>query len=373
MAQAMDTEEGMADNTSMVNRPLRMNRERIIAFPAGKHTPQNWATWSTEQRFLDKQQRMSWIKDQSVIEPGRMPCPPLYGATRELQLKAGDAMPTIFAQRLTPTDISQLHAENQKLRNQVLDRILACPICDEEFETYEKDQIRDHIRLHQQLLEESGQCPSCGDPQWAFMTNDEKRAHFSTHQSQHEGSKIKKFYADQRCPVCDMDLSKMRPEHVIRHCLDHAPGQVRFCDRCGLDELDCDAMELDHHHISCRLAEARKPGDPVPKFCANCGLSGTHLTPDQNVKHLVECRSDTAGKFCTKCALDQSSLTAAAIAKHQSHCVSPCGFAKRFCEKCCTEVASLDAHGTAHHHKACRLAEPDMSTERSRLLGIYST
>jgi transcription elongation factor Elf1 len=284
-------------------------------------------------------------------------------------------MPTIYAQRLTPTDIKQLQDENQKLRNQVLDRMFACPICDEEFETYDKDQIRAHCRLHQQQLEEAGQCPSCCDPQWVFMTNFEKRSHFAMHQDQHESAKIKDFYKSQRCPVCDVDLSKTKPEQVIRHCLEHSPGQFRFCDRCGLNERDCNAEELSHHHFKCRLADDRQAGDPEPVFCKNCGLNTTRATPEQNQAHLKQCHEGPPGRFCIKCGLNETDhlWNRPAIAKHDSHCTPPSGFHKKFCEKCGIEVASMNTTATALHQMTCgNVDPPDLSDDRARLIGPSS-
>ena len=362
---------GVRRTPSVVRESPRPNQERIIRFPAGRAKSQKWSDWMTEQHFQDGLQRRSWIRDQSVVEPGRLPAPPLYGASRELQLRVGSSMPTIYAQRLTPTDIKQLQDENQKLRNQVLDRMFACPICDEEFETYDQDKIRAHCRLHQQQLEEVGQCPSCGDPQWVFMTNLEQRSHFATHQDQNESAKIKNFYRNQHCPVCDMDLSRTKPEQVIRHCLEHSPGQIQFCDRCGLNEKDCNVEELNNHHHKCRLADDRQGGDPEPVFCSNCGLNITCATLERNQAHLKQCREGSPGKFCTKCGLNETGphWEGLAVPKHDSHCKPPSGFTKKFCEKCGIEVGSLDATGTTHHQKSCRQVErPDIS-DRARLLG----
>jgi hypothetical protein len=355
----------------MSHRLTRRNRERIVKSPAGKPKAQKWSDWMTEQDFLNGLQRRSWIKDQSVVEPGRMPAPPLYGASRELQLRVGSSMPTIYIQRLTPTDIKQLQNENQKLRNQVLDRIFTCPICDEDFETFEKDKIRDHCRQHQEQLAEAGQCPSCGDPQWAFLTNDQKRSHFAIHRHQHESAIIKKFYEDQCCPVCDRDLSKMKADLVIRHCLEHAPGQVQFCDRCGLNELDCTNQELNHHHLKCRLADDRNTGDPEPVFCENCGMNITRATDEENQAHQKDCYLGPKGRFCMKCGLNETGhgWEKAAIAKHNSHCTPPSGFNKKYCTKCRTELGSLGEAEIAQHRNTCRLVEPGLSTERSRIIG----
>lgn len=350
----------------------RWNKERIVAAAAGKPKLQKWADWMTEQYFQDGLQRKSWIKDQSVVEPGRMPAPPLFGPSCELQMRVGSSMPTIYAQRLTPTDIKQLQDENQKLRNQVLDRIFACPICNEEFETYEKDKIRDHVRQHQKQLEEAGNCPSCGDPQWVFMTNDEKRMHFATHQYNTESAKVKHFYQDQHCPVCDRGLSKMKPEEVIHHCLDHAPGQVQYCDRCGLDEKDCTTEELRHHRYECRLAEDRQAGEPEPTFCKNCGEDQTCDTVEEFLKHQKHYWDGSTGRFCTKCRLNMTAhhSTRAAINKHDSHCMLFSGVKKKFCEKCRTEVFSLDEIGKSHHHQNCHQVEPTVPSEQSRIIGM---
>lgn len=304
-----------------------------------------------------------------------MPAPPLFGPSRELQLRVGSSMPTIYAHRLTPTDIKQLQDENQKLRNQVLDRMNACPICSEVFEAYETDNIRDHVKQHQKQLEEGGQCPSCGDPQWVFMTNDEKRSHFAIHQYHNESATIKQFYKDQHCPVCDRDLSKLTPEKVIHHCLEHAPGQVQYCDRCGLGEKDCNTEELQHHRNKCRLAKDRYPFEPEPVFCNNCGLDVTRATPDDNIKHQKNCRKGPKGRFCVQCGLNMSMhhWNQEAIDKHNSHCMPPSGLKKKFCEKCRAEMASLDAIGRSHHQQTCRSVEPAVPSEQARIAGKFDS
>lgn len=334
-------------NTLGTKPTARLNKERILTRAAGKPKSQTWSDWMTEQHFQDGLQRKSWIKDQSVVEPGRLPAPPLFGPSRELQLRVGSSMPTIYAQHLTPTDIRKLQDENQALRNQVLERIFKCPICNVEFEAYEQDKKLVHVKEHQQQLQEVGKCPSCGDPQWAFMTNDEKRTHFAMHQCQNEGAKIKQFYEDQHCPVCDRDLSNLTLEQVIRHCLEHAPGQVQYCDRCGLNEKDCNTEELRHHHYNCRLAKDRLPYETPPKFCNNCGTDITVTTPDQNAKHRQQCHAGPKGRFCTKCGLNMTAhhWNRAAIDKHNSHCQPPRGFKKKFCQKCRIELGSLDDMG----------------------------
>ena len=364
--------KGSAQPPLTVHGRPRSNRERIIQFPAGKRKSPKWPDWMTEQHFQDGLQRRSWIRDQSVVEPGKVPGPLLYGATRELQMRVGSSMPTVYARRLTPTDIGQLQDENQKLRNQVLDRIFACPICDEEFKTDDKEKVRTHVREHQQQLEEVGQCPSCGDSSWAFMTNDEKRMHFAAHQHHHKSMKIQKFYNDQRCPVCDREFSKLKPELVVRHCLEHAPGQLQFCDRCGLHETDCNIEELNHHHLKCRLAEEKQLGDPEPEFCKFSGLNITALTSTEKLDRVKAFLEGSSGKFCPRCGLDEtgSHWSRAAIAEHDSHCVAPSGFAKKFCEKCGIKVASLDGLRIANHQRTCRMVEPKQPSDWEQLLGM---
>jgi hypothetical protein len=120
-------------NTLGTKPTPRLNKERVVARTAGKPKSQTWSNWMTEQYFQDGLQRKSQIKDQSVVEPGKLPTPPLFGLSRELQLRVGSSMPTIYAQRLTPTDIRKLQDENQALRNQVMELIFKCPICNVEF------------------------------------------------------------------------------------------------------------------------------------------------------------------------------------------------------------------------------------------------
>lgn len=192
------------------------------------------------------------------------------------------------------------------------------------------------------------------------MSNVGKKFHFAMHQLKQEDAKVKQLYQDQHCPVCEMDFSTKKLDEIIHHCLKHTPGQVQYCDRCGLNLKDCNQDELSHHHHSCRLAKDRPDGDPEPVICKTCGLHLTTLTSAERLKQQKDCHQKNKGTFCAKCGLDMSApnWNRAAIAKHDSHCMPPSGFRKNFCQKCRTELATLDDIGVSHHQRTCRRVEP---------------
>ena len=81
----------------------RFNKERILKAQVTRAVPQQWDPWIQEQSRLDRLKQTSYVRDQSVIEPGQKPEPPIFGPSKELLLSVGTDMPQTYAQRLTPT------------------------------------------------------------------------------------------------------------------------------------------------------------------------------------------------------------------------------------------------------------------------------
>jgi hypothetical protein len=352
---------------------LRINKERIVSPAARKTKTKSWSSWVAEERYQDGLQRESYVKDQTVILPGKLPAPPLYGPSREIQLKVGNSMPTIYSQRLTPTDIQKLVDENQSLRNKLLDRMTLCQICDAEFREFDKEQIRDHIQQHVDQLKEVGRCPCCSDSQWAFMTADEKKSHLLIHQNQNETDKMKDFFNDQFCFACDKDLSRLMPEDIMHHCYSHSSDSIKFCDRCGLDKSQCNELEIINHQEVCVRRPARYDGEKDDEYCGFCGLDTTNETADQRARHRTACPSKAdSGYYCTRCSLSFSNdqiWTPTAIATHNDHCKPPRGYKRKFCVKCQQEFSKLDDNGRAAHQRNCFLKESAESSVKQRIQG----
>jgi hypothetical protein len=344
---------------------------------AGKAKVQKWASWMANESHLNGLQRQSYIKDQSVIIPGKQPAAPIYGPSRELQIKVGPSLPTVYAQRLTPTDIDQLLEENQNLRNKVLDRMWSCPICDVALNHHDNDKIREHGEEHIKQMEEAGQCPWCENTNWAFMTRDQKQHHFQQHMSMEQTDQIRKFWKQIQCPACDIDFTGMTPEVIIKHCLKHNPNVVQYCDKCGLHEAACTEGELINHRKTCREAPDWKEGEPLPAFCEFCGKDTSTQTEAELLLHERDCLNIPRAnfeRFCTKCGLDISILNNRDLAGHDSRCRAPRGHRKRFCARCGTNLTGLDETGKFRHGETCHLDEPAISigyNDRSAGMSIF--
>jgi len=329
------------------------------------------------ESHLNGLQRQSYIKDQSVIIPGKQPAAPIYGPSRELQIKVGPSLPTVYAQRLTPTDIDQLLEENQNLRNKVLDRMWSCPICDVALNHHDNDKIREHGEEHIKQMEEAGQCPWCENTNWAFMTRDQKQHHFQQHMSMEQTDQIRKFWKQIQCPACDIDFTGMTPEVIIKHCLKHNPNVVQYCDKCGLHEAACTEGELINHRKTCREAPDWKEGEPLPAFCEFCGKDTSTQTEAELLLHERDCLNIPRAnfeRFCTKCGLDISILNNRDLAGHDSRCRAPRGHRKRFCARCGTHLTGLDETGKFRHGETCHLDEPAISigyNDRSAGMSIF--
>ena len=342
-----------------------------------KKVPPKFEPWIAEQQCQDRLQRDSWWRDQSVIEPGRNPEAPLFGPSRELQLTTGNQLPTIYTQRITPTDIAQLQDENQKLRNKVLERMKNCEFCDVQIALYETDGIRKHHENHVQQLRTAGLCPTCGDTNWLFWSVDLRKDHLHTHQVEAETKQIKQFWGDLQCPVCDTALQKMPTDDILQHMADHQAGLLKFCDRCSLNLQDCCQAELSHHKRKClQVSPGEKNHTTTPAgrsspscFCDKCGMDRTFEDDEARRKHRLVCRYAAHG-FCAKCGIELSLLNQAEEARHMAHCRPPGGMKKSFCKRCATDLDLLDAVGQASHATECYLKEPSITSERERILGM---
>ena len=310
-----------------------------------------------KQNSLDNLQRKSYIKDQSVIEPGQEPMPPLYGNTRELMFKVSNHMPTVFGQRLTLTDIAQLHEENQHLRNKVLDRQTICQICGEDFENFQIDEIAEHHKEHRETLQQDGQCPWCADTNYGFMTMEQKRFHLKQHFDREDTITKKNFWKDHRCPLCDEDFTRWKPEEIIDHCLNsHAPGLVQFCDKCGANTGSFNAAEAAYHKRSCRDRPEGLGGDKEPEFCTRCGKNVSHQGPEEAKLHSRDClQQKPKDHFCDRCGFKLSSKSGPEISIHKEYCRAPGGPKRQFCRQCGKNLAKLAKNpaALAAHKRNC--------------------
>ncbi|TAQ87452.1 hypothetical protein B7494_g4231 [Chlorociboria aeruginascens] len=207
--------------------PLRFNKERYTAPAVEKQKIEIWSTWQTEQHRQDGLHHRSYIKDQSVIEPGQNPAAPLYGSSVELELSVSSSFPTVYSQRLTPTDIRELAEENRTLRNAVLDRTKICPICSKKTSGFDRKEIELHYKEHLQQIQECAKCPICETEQWGFMILKEKKDHLLDHQDRREIDRIRTFWKHLQCPVCDHELRHLDPRDILNHIADHNPGKLQ--------------------------------------------------------------------------------------------------------------------------------------------------
>jgi hypothetical protein len=353
----------------------QFNKPRIIQPQIAKKPAVKFDPWIAEEHRLDRLQRDSWWKDQSVVEPGRKPEAPYFGHPREMMLTLGSNLPTIYAQRLTPTDIGQLLDENQRLRNTVLERMENCNLCDVTFPMYEIEKIREHYKEHIEQIRSAGLCPMCGDDAWIFLSQDERKSHLEEHQNYNELEKMKNFWKDLQCPVCDIDLSKRKSDEILQHVADHQPGLIRFCDRCSLDLKDCCQAELENHQKNCLDYDRNDTpqfGDlQVPIFCDKCGKDRTFESEEESISHTNYC-CGFARSFCRTCGVDFNFLTHDQCARHSVHCYPPRGHRKTFCKRCSTNLTTLNPMMKASHDQDCYFQEPGQQSVRDRTSGVFS-
>jgi hypothetical protein len=348
---------------AVIPRIPEFNRARILKPTAGRIKSPKYATWVANQQALDDLQLQSYTKDQPVVIPGKLPAAPVYGPSRQLQIKVSHNFPTVYAQRLTPSDIDELAEENQTLRNKALERMWACPICNVSFKGFKTTSIREHVQEHIKQIQEAGDCPMCGSTSWAFMSMDERREHFAWHMAKEQDAARQQDWLHFQCPACDIDFSKMRPEVIVEHCLKHDPRIVQYCDKCGLHEATCSEQELIHHLHVCRRAPERKSTDPEPIFCESCGKDKSNQTQTQTILHARDCQtlSTSSGRtFCKKCGLDISLLNTRQMKGHETRCTVPNGIRRKFCARCATDLSELDVTKKSHHTRMCRLNKPSM-------------
>ncbi|KAM0132222.1 hypothetical protein ACHAO1_006979 [Botrytis cinerea] len=348
----------------------RINKTRLIAPVAEKAITSKWETWMTDQHRKDSLQRRSYIQDQSVIEPGLDPSPPTFGPSKELSLGVSLSTPTIYTQRLTPTDILSLVDENQKLRNGLLDRSHNCLICSVTMAGYEHAEIQRHYGQHLVQLQKEGQCPLCERESWSIMTMEQKKEHLETHQVETDTEMIRNFWNGIECPVCDAKLSGFTAEQVLRHMADHIPGIVEFCDKCGLRTAICTHAELVHHRYVCLDQPDRGPLDLAPLFCGDCGQNRTAENEGERGRHVINCTAKSRRvqdkKFCTKCGIDKSAWSNDEITTHDEHCTSPQGLSKAFCLRCGTRLLGASEAQLDDHRVYCsvRTKEPENLRQR---------
>jgi hypothetical protein len=332
------------------------NRPRIVKPTAAKAIAPKYATWLANEDYQDHLKLQSYVKDQRAVIPGKLPAAPVYGPSRELQLRVSPNFPTVYVQRITPSDIEELMNENQTLRNKVLERMWACNICNTEFKNHDNTSIREHGQEHIKQIQEAGECPLCGSVNWAFMTMDQRREHFKWHIFQENASAKQSPWQELQCPACDRDFSIMHPESIIDHCLKHTPSVVQYCDKCGLHVAKCTKEELTHHQLVCRSAPERKKNDPEPVFCESCGKDTSNQTEIQMILHMRDCQNrPTASSkaFCTRCGLDTTMFNNMQLASHTSRCAVPRGVKRKFCGRCSTDLSEMGSGDKSSHKRIC--------------------
>jgi C4-type Zn-finger protein len=361
--------QGSFNGTQKPTRRPHSNPERILKQRAAPVPIQKPDSWTAEQRKLDRQQQESFIKDKTAIEPGGKPEPPLFGMSSDLHLCGTDALPTIYSSCLTPTVYAQLREENQTLRCQVLDRIDACPICQETFEVYSRDRKTAHFKTHADQIGSAGKCPVCENDQWKIMDMDQRREHISYHYKGGELGRGGTMFEKLDCPVCDRELSIIGDaDDILFHMAEHTPGVLRYCDRCGLNMKECSQLELMQHKKVCADAPDRLPGDRTRFFCGTCGKDRTVEEEKQLVNHRKFCVFGK-GFHCLKCGYDMTNLDSVGRQRHQERCKEIGGYRKKFCRKCGRDVSEMSDVENAQYRDTCQLMEPPSATEDSRKKG----
>ncbi|CAG8973082.1 hypothetical protein HYALB_00009386 [Hymenoscyphus albidus] len=332
------------------------NRERILKQRAAELKIQKYDPWLAEQRRQDRLQRESYYKDHHAVLPGQKPEPPLYGMVRELMLNVTDAQPTIYSQRITPTDINAILDENQRARNKILERMDVCTLCDESFPKFQREDWRVHLVKHAEQMATAGKCPVCATDQWTLMNMDQKKRHIVYHQDL-AGYRHVMWDVD-KCPVCEEEFSKLgHAEDVVYHLAEHQPGIIRFCDRCGLEKFACSTSELYRHKTMCIEGPERPRKDPELLFCELCGKDRTNETEQELIDHRKKCSFTNRGYFCRKCGLDMTNLSLENRRRHVGRCKPPRGVKGKHCQRCGMDKSQLDQLGLLQHDRTCAFNE----------------
>lgn len=310
-----------------------------------------WNDWQANNNRLDDLQRNSYHTDQSVIEPGQQPAPPIYGPSRQNVLSVGPNMPEPYFWGTTPSDFARKAEECQALRNSCLERMNRCQLCDVNFPEYEKEKIAEHLKKHQDDIRESGRCPLC-DCDWVVLDKEQKKRHLWNHQDQGEHDLIRNFWQGFQCPICDLDLQSLPNEDILAHMADHPQGLLSFCDRCGVDLRSCLDSESVHHSQVCHETKERER----IIHCLRCGKDRSQETEVDSEIHDRLCNSND--RFCTKCGLEMTRLGIEEEQRHGYVCRPPSGPRKSFCRTCGNDLITMDARSRTVHKQECYMSEP---------------
>lgn len=335
------------------SRGPRLNNARILAPRAAPIKTEKFKDWSEKQTFENGRQIRSYLVDQSAVEPGHKPQPPIYGHSREIMHLASDALPSLYCERITPTDISRTIEEKKYLQNQVLERQATCPICTVSLEKYKTDEISDHYNRHVKQIQAAGACPICETEQWMLWTPEERKLHLDTHTDASASKAASDFWDSLFCPVCDIQLDTLgNTKAILYHMAEHTPGILEYCDRCGLNIKSCDQVEIDHHHLECATKPDRALTEPTPIFCDTCGKNRSKRSKGEEIVHRRYCKLGL-GAWCEVCSIELTGWAPDGVSRHKSHCKTPGGFDRKFCSRCGINLAVMDDIGISYHQQTC--------------------
>lgn len=179
--------------------------------PAKAHASDSlkeWRVWQAQLHEQDDLRFSAYTDLHSVHRQSKGPLIPQYGQVLEDNIRSGSLMPTLYQAPMTPTQVSNLKSRVKTLENMVLQRIVACPICETQFEAGEhhKQDAVSHFQEHQRQLEAAGKCPVCSSSAWGRWTTEQKIGHFKTHGIQpsldeHTGSAAQSRGIDVAAPT----------------------------------------------------------------------------------------------------------------------------------------------------------------------------
>lgn len=291
--------------------------------------------------------------------PGKTPAAPMYGESIQVPQRISDALPTIYLNHLTPTDIRRLQEERQLYRNDALQREHFCRICPLTFKDYETDKIEAHYKTHKDRELDNGQCILCNTNSWAFMSIGERKAHIQKHVDERTAWDMEEFWGSHRCPACDETFRDMHPDDIIAHCInDHAPGVLHFCDNCGINESVLSNTHQAYHQSHCRNVPCEPVGSKEPEFCIRCGKNTENQDPTEEKLHNRDCHF-TGNSFCRKCGLEMTGFSPEAATAHYAVCRRPGGRRRKFCRKCGIQLEGLGNAEIKNHSASC-LKKPDI-------------
>jgi hypothetical protein len=189
-----------------------------------------------------------------------------------------------------------------------------CPLCACPWITWDQDQRKQHLWHHQEEDEtvkmgtfwQGFQCPVC-DEEFDPLQTDEILYHMAEHPPG-----LLKF-----CDRCSLDLSSCLPAELDHHkkfCVETECDKKRlYCNGCGKDRSNEDDKERQEHNKVC---------SQVGDHCKVCGIDRSQFQGRGAQLHKTRCVAPGGPRkrFCQRCRLNLNTMDCLERASHKQEC-----------------------------------------------------